>query len=222
MRFPKLAIFDMDGLLINSEEVFMEQKGPVMARYGFSQTREEYIRTLGTSGENLNRILLELYGPDYPADAITKETRANVNAFYDSCGVPVKKGIPELLSYLTGHGVHCCVATSTAHMHAASYLENGSILQYFDFIIGGDEISRSKPDPEIFLKALEKSGTASEDALIFEDSENGIFASQRAGIPVICIPDMKYPCKEAADIAVTILADAGAAIPLLEAARLNR
>jgi beta-phosphoglucomutase-like phosphatase (HAD superfamily) len=103
------------------------------------------------------------------------------------------KGIPELLEFFKGNGTICCVASSTVTPMVEKYLNIAGIRDYFKHIIGGDQVKNSKPNPEIFLKALGKTPFNKDEAVIFEDSENGIRAAHAAGIPVICIPDLKYP-----------------------------
>lgn len=205
MKLPKLAIFDMDGLLFDTERLFMRLKGVNMAKYGYSQTEEEYVRTLGLNGEALHKVLIDTYGEAYPADEISAQTRKDENEYLDKYGPSVKKGIPELLAFFKERGVPCCVATATQGYNARRYIERAGLTPYFAFIIGGDEIRHSKPDPEIFLACCKRQETAPEDALVFEDSENGILAAFNGHIPVICIPDMKYPAPEFAEKTACIL-----------------
>lgn len=212
MNTIQLAIFDMDGLLFDTERLFMNEKGKVMKDYGLIQREEDYIRTLGTSGNTLSRILHELYGPDYPEKEITDRTRAAVNQYITRNGPPVKSGIPELLEFLKRQKIPCCVATSSPAAVAASYIRQAGLSAFFSFIIGGDEIAHSKPDPEIFLTACRKQNVRPENAVVFEDSENGILAAWRGGIPVICIPDLKMPEPEIAEKTVAVCETAGKVI----------
>ena len=211
----ELIIFDMDGLLFDTERLFMNLKGTVLEEYGYEHREEDYIRTIGTAGETLHAILHEIYGPDYPADAISRRTRELVDQSIEENGPPVKPGIPELLAVLAEQKIPCCVATSTDSSVAASYIKKAGLTPYFSFIIGGDLITRSKPDPEIFLKACGQAGVRPENALVFEDSENGILAADAAGIPVICIPDLKEPSVEIAAKTLAVLNNAGEAASFL-------
>ena len=101
-------------------------------------------------------------------------------------------------------------------MYADEILRLGDIRPYFSFIVGGDQVSHSKPHPEIFLTACSAGGVAPEHALVLEDSENGILAADAAGIPVICIPDMKYPAPEIANKTAAIVKTAADVIPLFD------
>lgn len=193
LPLPKLAIFDMDGLLFDTEALFQRTKAVVMKKYGYEQRPGDYEKTLGTCGDTLNRILHELYGEAYPADTISQETRKLVNQYIDVQGPPVKPGIPTLLAWFQEHHVPCCVASSTRTDIVKKYLAQAELNTYFSFVIGGDQVSHSKPNPEIFLKACAQAQTDPEQALVLEDSQNGVLAAINGNIPVICIPDVGTP-----------------------------
>lgn len=214
MNIPKLAIFDMDGLLFDSERIFMEEKNKVLRAYGYPARREDYVQTMGLAGENFYQKVRELYGDDYPADEISEKTRAAVNAYMETRGVPLKPGILKLLRWFQEHGVCCCVASSTPKDAVAHYIALAGLDSYFSFLIGGEETARSKPAPDIFLAACAKGQTAPEDALVLEDSENGVRAALAAGIPVVCIPDLKRPAPELLQQAAAVLTSAAELIPL--------
>ena len=213
---PQLMIFDMDGLIFDTERLFMVQKAIVMARYGYAQRESDYISTLGTSGSALNRRLHQIYGPDYPADRISAETRERVAEVVAQDGPPVKPGIPKLLRWLQEHRVPCSVATATPRKHALFYLEQSGLLPYFDFVVAGDQINRAKPDPEIFLACCTRKNVSPETAMVLEDSENGILAAARAGIPVVGSPDLKIPGPAGASRALTLLNRADEVIALFD------
>ncbi len=208
MTLPELMIFDMDGILFNSEQLFMDTEAIVFQDYGYVMTKENYIRTLGACGDELKRILYDTYGPDYPADEISAKTRKLVAEHVEKYGPEIKPGIIVLLEWLKSKNIPCCVATSTNTAIAKRNLELACIDGYFSFVIGGDQISRSTPDPEIFLACCEKKNIRASRALVLEDSENGILAAYRGGIPVICIPDMKYPDPEFAEKCEAVLTSA--------------
>lgn len=199
LRLPRLAIFDMDGLLFDTERIFMNSKAAVHDKYGYSLKLEDYVQTISLFGVNRYAKLYEQYGDDYPADDIFREARALADKYIEANGPGVKPGIEELLLFFNEHGVKCCVASSTPRKSVALTVERGGLLRYFDFFICGDEITRSKPDPEMFLKACEKAGAAPEEAIVFEDSENGLLAAFAGGIPAVCIPDMKQHGKDITD-----------------------
>lgn len=214
MRLPELFVFDMDGLLFDTERLFMSKRAEILPEYGYVHREEDYIRTLGTSGPELHKILDDIYGTDYPADEISQRSREAQLAHMREHGAPVKEGVRELLSWIAAKKIPCCVATATASVYADEILQLGGIRQYFSFIVGGDQVSHSKPHPEIFLTACKAGGIAPEHAIVLEDSENGILAADAAGIPVICIPDMKYPDENIAKKTAAIVKTAADVITL--------
>lgn len=213
---PALAIFDMDGLIFDTERLFMNTKDGVMKEYGYIQKKDDYIHTLGTCGQQLLDILHNLYGDDYPAEEISQKCRTLVTEKIRRDGPPVKPGIPELLAWFAANNIPCCVASSTKHDIVAEYLRLAKLDKYFAFVIGGDQVQRSKPNPDIFLAACQRADIKPEHALVLEDSENGILASSNANISVICIPDLKIPSEEIAAKTAAIVSSATDVITLFD------
>lgn len=208
MNTPKLAIFDMDGLIFDSERLFMGFLQKAAADLGYEITPEKYALTLGVGGDTLAARVREIYGADYPHQEISCRARLAMNTWTEHHTIPVKEGIPELLEFFTARQIPCCVASSTPTDHVNRYLEQAGLARYFSRITGGDQVSHSKPDPEIFLLSCRHFDIAPEDALVLEDSENGLLAAHNGKIPAICIPDMKYPAAQYRDYAVYIAGSA--------------
>ncbi|MCR5667206.1 MAG: HAD family phosphatase [Eubacterium sp.] len=205
---PKLAIFDMDGLIFDTEEMFFEQLRLVMKTYGYHMTRERYIETLGLAREAARVKMTGFFGTDYPFDEISAKARKSLNEIAVAQGLRVKKGITQLLHFFKTKDIPCCVASSSPSDVVALYLKSGLIYEYFTHIIGGEMISHSKPNPEIFLASCSAFQVAPSDAIVLEDSENGGRAAIAAGIPLILIPDMKIPQQEVLSKAFLVAADA--------------
>ena len=214
LTIPALAIFDMDGLIFDTERLFMTTKDGVMKEYGYTQQKDDYIHTLGTCGQQLLDILHNLYGNNYPAEEISQKCRTLVTEKIRRDGPPVKPGIPELLAWFAANNIPCCVASSTKHDIVAEYLHLAKLDQYFAFVIGGDQVPRSKPNPDIFLTACQRADIRPEHALVLEDSENGILAASNAKIPVVCIPDLKIPSDVIAKKTAAIVSSATDVISL--------
>lgn len=187
------AIFDMDGLIFDSERLFMNCLIAEANAYGYSITEEIYVKTLGLARRDCKNYMQSVFGSDYPFDEISNSARRKIVDLSKN-GLPVKEGIRELLDFLYTHNIECAVASSSETKYIKIYLDNSGLSKYFSQIIGGETVENSKPSPDIFLKAL--GNTPKDNAVIFEDSENGILAAHRAGIRVVCIPDMKLPCDE--------------------------
>ncbi len=187
------AIFDMDGLIFNSERLFMDCLIAEASKFGYLITEEIYVNTLGLAKPECKKYMQSVFGDEYPFDEISNSARKKIVDLAKN-GLPVKDGIRELLDFLCTNNIECVVASSSETKYIRIYLDNSGLSKYFSQIIGGETVENSKPSPDIFLKAL--GNTSKDNAVIFEDSENGILAAHRAEIRVICIPDMKRPCDE--------------------------
>ncbi|MDO5396723.1 MAG: HAD family phosphatase [bacterium] len=213
MRLQK-AIFDMDGLIFDSERLFMEYLGKAMAEKGYKLTREIYVNSLGLDKNAVASYMKSVYGGEYPFAEMSGKAREGMKAAAFK-GLPVKKGIRRLLDYLKDNGIECVVASSSETCFVRMYLEYAGLLEYFTELTGGETVKKSKPEPEIFLKSL--GGTEKSRAVILEDSENGVKAAVNAGIAVICIPDMKRPSEDVLKYALACVDDAEEAIEIIKA-----
>ena len=137
--------------------------------------------------------MIEKFGEDFPLESLyEKKIKHQMNAI-EKDGIPLKRGIHELLDYLKKNGYKVAVATSTSRDRAEHLLKLGGVLEKADYVICGDEVVNSKPDPEIFLKAAEKLGVEPKECMVLEDSGAGIEAAYSAGMLGVNIPDMKEP-----------------------------
>lgn len=201
----KAFLFDMDGLIFDTERLFMEQLAVVMKEYGYTLTREIYCETLGIGGQRLISIMQSYYGANYPFEEISRETVRRVNRTAEMEGLAIKPEIPEVLGFLKERGIPCAVASSTKSETVRNYLEKAGLFPYFREIIGGEMVERSKPEPDIFLLTCERLGERPQDCVVLEDSENGVRAAVRAGCKVICVPDLKEPSPEVAEQAAFLV-----------------
>ncbi len=198
MNLPELVIFDMDGLIFDTEELFSQELGKVMETYGYRLTRENYVRTIGIARNDAERLMQEMYGKDYPFAEISALTRGRVNKIAADGGLVIKPGIKELLQFLEKQKIACCVASSSPQAIVTEYMVLAGIRKYFIGIFGGESVKRSKPAPDIFLAACAAYQVPPQKALVLEDSEAGILAALTGGIPVFATPDMKQPSQELA------------------------
>lgn len=201
----KAVIFDMDGLVFDTERVFMEQLAVAMKERGYILTQDIYKETLGTCGSKLKDIMYTEYGGDYPFEECGHTAQSRINIIAETVGLTVKPQIRELLSMLKEKGIPCTIASSTNSAYVARYLTHSGLSGYFSEITGGEMVKYSKPEPDIFLMACEKLKTHPHEALVLEDSENGVKAAAAAGIPVICIPDLREPSKEVLKLAAAVV-----------------
>lgn len=215
-ELPKLVIFDMDGLIFDSERLFMKHLIKIANEYGYTITKEMYVNTLGLAGENLRKKMNEYCGPDYPLREIGEKSRVSMKEEIMTDGLPVKPGIRDLLEYLKNKEIPVAVASSSPKRHVTEYLEITGLLNYFRLVIGGESVANSKPAPDIFFKVADELHMPFNKCMVLEDSENGIRAAYNARMIPVCIPDLKYPCDDVAGLADIILNDANELIDILE------
>ncbi len=193
MNRIKGMIFDMDGLMFDTENMSSECWVKVGKENGFNITRELIDGTRGLDRRKTKKILEDKFGSEFDFKWFSDKSREYMDAIIEENGMPVKKGLIELLKYLKANGYRCAVASSTERKRVEYYLKRADIEEYFYTVICGDDVSRGKPNPDIFLKAAEKLGIAPEECMVLEDSRYGIEAAFRAEIPVVMIPDMIMP-----------------------------
>lgn len=201
----KAVIFDLDGLLIDSEVISYQIYQDLIQKYGYSFTIEDYVQNYcgKTAISNMTAIIERFHLPiSIEEGLIFEEERENI---YFEKGVDLKKGAKELLENLKQNQYQIVLASSSTKDRAMKALKQHHIDSYFDAFVFGPEVQKGKPNPDIFLKACEKINAKPNECLVLEDSEAGIQAAYQAHIPVICIPDMKEPNKEYKDKTENIL-----------------
>lgn len=189
----KAVIFDLDGLLVNSEIVTYKLYSHLLETYGQHMEIEEYIHDYSgkTARINMESLIEENDLPISVEDGLAFVAKKEQD--YLERGIALKPGAIELLDYLKEHHYKILLASSSNRDRALCILKKNKIDTYFDKLVFGTEVKRGKPYPDIFIKASEYAGERPSDCLVLEDSEAGIMAAYSAGIDVICIPDLKMP-----------------------------
>jgi len=203
----RFAIFDMDGLMIDSERVTFECYQERLKDMNLTMDEEFYKTLLGKPIKGIYQRFYDVYGNDFPIENVIQDVHQLMAERFETEGVPVKKGLVELLHYLKDNNYKTIVATSSNRDRVDKILAQAKITEFFDDSICGDEVTKGKPNPEVFLKSCQKLGVNVDEAIVLEDSEAGIQASYDANIKVICIPDMKYPEKQYEEKTFKILKD---------------
>ena len=189
------VIFDLDGLLADTEIISLKVYQELLGDFGIPFTEETYSREYSghREEENVQRFL-DNYDLPWNFDQ-TLEKVYELEARILAKGVNLKKGAKNLLAFLQREGILIALATSSVESRARIILDSNGILSLFDHLVFAKDVKRSKPYPDIFLKACIDLNVLPENCLVLEDSEAGIEAAYRAGIPVICIPDLKMPAQ---------------------------
>ena len=188
----KAVIFDMDGLMIDSEVATYKAYLEVMEPMGYKFSVDQYKTLLGRTHRGIISQFYTMFGDDFPMEQVWDDSHEILDRRILE-NVPIKKGLIELLKFLKENNYKTIVATSSGRDRTNNILKAADIEKYFDDTICGDEVLYGKPNPEIFLTACKKLGVKEEDAVVLEDSESGIQAAYSGHIDVICVPDMKYP-----------------------------
>lgn len=186
----KCVIFDMDGLMFDSERIVAKLHKDAAKQFGYTITDTMIENLLGGNKERNNAYLIKEFGLQYPVDQIRKVLLDNRDAYIEKHGLPIKKGLIELLQYLKQKEIKIAVASSSPLDVINYYLTITNTKHYIEYIISGDRVAHSKPDPEIFLNVCHHFSIKPSEALVLEDSRNGIMAAVNGNIPVICIPDL--------------------------------
>ncbi|MBD7915780.1 HAD family phosphatase [Clostridium sp. Sa3CUN1] len=192
MRKVELVIFDMDGLIFDSEKVSYDSWVEAAKIFNINFDMKIFYKLLGTNHESVRNTLIDEFGDKINIDDYIEERR-KINFSKIANGVERKEGVEELLEYLTEKNIKKAVATSSNRELALNLLSKADILHYFDYVLCGDEVTKSKPDPEVFLNVAKKLKVNPENCMVLEDSEAGTIAGSRGRMKVIIIPDLKEP-----------------------------
>ncbi len=185
------AIFDMDGLLLDTERMYRASWEKSAEQFGLVHNPDFPRAVCGSSGMHMQEIILQYY-PQVDAKAFAADCILRVERELQT-HVPIKVGVFEILRYFKQHGVKIAVASSSKRETVKSNLDKVGILSYFDAVVSGDQVEHGKPAPDIFLLAAQQIGCAPEDCYVFEDGTNGIRAGAAAGCATVMIPDLTPP-----------------------------
>ncbi|CDC39591.1 hAD hydrolase family IA variant 3 [Butyrivibrio sp. CAG:318] len=201
----KAVVFDMDGVIFDSERAVMQCWEEVASRHNIPNIEKAILACTGTTMVRTREIMLNLYGADFPYDEYARESSAIFHSRYDGGRLPMKPGVKELLTFLKEHDKKIALASSTRQQVVTDELRDAGVIEYFDRIICGDMVSRSKPAPDIFLKACEELNISPSDSYAIEDSYNGIRAAHAGGLHPIMVPDLLPADEEMQSLAEIVL-----------------
>ena len=199
----KAAIFDMDGLLFDTERLFQKAWREEAGSIGITLPDVFTTQICGTSGEKQAQIVRDYFPGKDPLE-IMKKVQSRV---YEQKEIPLKKGTKEILEGMKKQGMLMAVASSSPLPMIRQNLEKTGTGSYFHTIVSGQQVEKGKPEPDIFLLAARETGVDPADCYVFEDSINGILAGQAAGCACIMIPDMVEPNDQARAAAAGIYPD---------------
>ncbi len=202
----KAVLFDMDGVIFDSERAVLACWQEVGARFSLRGIKQVFVRCVGVNKQRTRQIFSEAY-PQLDFDRFDEAVRTLFLSRYDRGRLPLKPGVREILAALKEAGIPLALASSTRLVTVRRELDEAGLLPCFDAVIGGDTVAHSKPDPEIFLTAAALLGAAPADCWVIEDSFNGIRAAHAGGMHPIMVPDLLPPDTEMAKKAEVIVND---------------
>jgi HAD superfamily hydrolase (TIGR01509 family) len=212
----RAVIFDMDGLLLDSERPYRDAWLTVSNNRGYSLSESIYLQAVGRDDRDTREIFRVHFGDDFPYDEICADVRVIMDRHTADGGHALKDGVLDLLEYLAQRSVPCAVATSTARQKALARLTQANILSYMREVSGGDEVTRGKPEPDLYLLAAKKLGVGPDRCLAFEDSAPGARAAHKAGMRIVVIPDLMDPPDDVRSFSLDILSSLRHARPTIE------
>jgi HAD superfamily hydrolase (TIGR01509 family) len=190
------VIFDMDGLMFDTERIARRAWDLAMGEWGRTIPGDVYLQVVGRSRTAVQEIFLRALGSDLPIAAITDRVLALMEETFAREGVPFKPGLSELLNALEARGIPAAVASSTYRGAVLDRLSRTGLLSGFRVVVGGDEVSRSKPAPDLFREACKRLDVPPGACIVLEDSNAGIRAAHAAGTIPLMVPDMVPPAEE--------------------------
>jgi HAD superfamily hydrolase (TIGR01509 family) len=199
------VIFDMDGLMLDTEKVASRAWKQTFKDLGFTLSDELNLAMVGRNEPDANAIVLQVMGADFPVDRCRSLANACYRNLLETEGIPLKNGLLELLGFLKQRGIAMAVATSTPRSLALHKLGLTGLDIWFSAIIAGDDIPRGKPEPDLFLAVAGRMNASPDRCVVLEDSPAGIRAGHTAGMIPIMIPDLISPDETIRSLAYAIV-----------------
>ena len=212
----KGAIFDMDGLLLDTERLYQESWLEMAKQFGQTPDPAFPAAVSGSNGEGMRQIIRRYY-PEVDAYAFQAGCIARVEGILDEQGPPVKPGARELLQFFRARGMKIAVASSTARERILTNLHAAELDGFFDAVVSGQQVERGKPEPDVFLLAAKEVDCAPEDCYVFGDSINGVRAGMAAGCVTVMVPDLVPPTEDILNSCTEIYPDLQAVQEAIEA-----
>lgn len=208
MNKIEAVVFDMDGLMFDTERLWLNSVKRTNEVYGYNVPEELIIECMGKRKDYIDIKLKEVLGNDFDTVEFRKLNVKYMNEDVEKNGLKIKKGLIELLDFLKLHNIKMAVASSSSYETISKRFKEANLsIEYFECIIGGDMVKEPKPSPQIYLKSCEVLGIKPENAIALEDSDYGIMSAHNAGMKAILIPDIKNPAKEILEITYKKLED---------------
>lgn len=189
-------VFDMDGVLIDSESLILDAWKEVAASTGIADIEHTLMQCIGITAPETEALFYRTYGSDFPYHTYRAMASDIFQARIQKEGLPVKTGVYELFEFLRANNFRIGLASSTREEVVRREMESIGLLDFFHIIVCGDMVSHSKPHPEIYLKACELLNVSPSECYAVEDSPNGIRSASQAGMKPLMVPDLVAPAAD--------------------------
>jgi HAD superfamily hydrolase (TIGR01509 family) len=213
----RAALFDMDGLLIDSERSIMRAWLEVACEMGVLLSEREYAGVIGRTARESDEVLVDIFGGCDNFEFAQASVRQKLDARFSSAEFPLKAGAKALLSTLVARGIPCAVASSSSRLEIEKRLAAAGVIEYFFSVAGGDEVARGKPDPSVYLLAASRLGIHAQNCVAFEDSHNGACAALASGAALVIVPDLVQPSQKIVSRSMCVLSSLNEAVPHVDA-----
>ena len=192
----KGVIFDMDGLMIDTEKYYNYYMCKAANELGFPMKKEHALLLRSLDNRFSGTLMQEYLGKDYDHQKVRELYHVYIEDYFAENDIEVKPGLFEILNYLKGKNCKICVATATRKSRALSFLKRIGAEPYVAYICSGYDLENSKPAPDIYLYTADQMGLLPEECVALEDSPNGVRAAYAAGCKTIMVPDLTQPEEE--------------------------
>ncbi len=203
----KAVVFDMDGVLFDTEKLCMDSWTHVAKKQGIKDVEKVFEKCIGLNANDTKALIMDYYGQEFPYDEFRAQASEWFWEYIRKWGLPVKSGVKKILPFLQKAGYSIGLASSSRYESVISHLKQAEIIDYFSVIVTGDMIEHSKPQPDIYQLACWKLNVEPQDAYAIEDSPNGIRSASAAGMKAIMVPDMVQPDEEMKELSFLVCKD---------------
>ena len=213
----KAVLFDMDGLMVDTESLATEAFIHSAKKQGYDMTKEETLLVLGFTTKSIYEFWENYFkNSDVSGKQLVDDHYKYIENVLFTTGPKKMPYIEELLKYLKESNYKVAVASSSNMDHIINNMEKTGLKKYIDEFASGAEVENGKPAPDVFLLAAERLGVEPEECLVLEDSKAGVIAGSSAGAKVIMVPDMFKPDEECKERTYRIVGNLGEVISILE------
>jgi HAD superfamily hydrolase (TIGR01509 family) len=201
MKLPHALIFDMDGLMLDTEGHYKRAWTQAAKEMGFNLSDSLYLKLIGITVADAEDVLASEFGPTFKKEVFHVRAQELYEKLHTEEGLALKPGIRELLVWARENNIPCAVGTSTVKEEAVRRLLHHELHDFFVVVVGGDMVQRGKPNPDIFLLAQSGLNLSADNCLVLEDAHSGLVAARAGGMRSCLVPDLLPPSAESRALA---------------------